>query len=222
MDNIKDDYYYVKRLLRSILITCRYLDNRSMEDLLSDGYLCDAIENRFTKMAEDISKLSQNYKKSIPTAAWNAVPAIRNRVCHDYDVVDATILYKTIKINLPEFKDALLNSVKINKMGLYTNPFELIKNKKKTIEMRLNDEKRQKLSIGELILFTNNETKEELLVEIIDFKKFDSFVELYSKYKKEELGYSPDDIANPDDMFAYYSKESINKYGVLAIEIRLY
>jgi len=222
MDNVKDDYYYVKRLLRSIIITCRYLENRSMEDLLSDGYLCDAIENRFTKMAEDMGKLSQDFKKSISTAAWNAVPAIRNRVCHDYDVVDATILYKTIKVNLPEFKDVLLKSVKINRMSLFSEPFDLLKNKKKTVEMRLYDEKRKKFNIGELILFTNNESKEELLAEIIDLKRFKSFIELYSRYKKEELGYSQDSIAKPEDMLAYYSKENIDKFGVIAIEIKTY
>lgn len=49
MDNVKNDFYYVKRLLRSIEITSRYLKDKSMDDLINDGFLCDAIENRFTK-----------------------------------------------------------------------------------------------------------------------------------------------------------------------------
>ena len=222
MDNIKDDYYYVKRLLKSIIVVCRYLEKRSMDDLLDDGYLRDAIENRFTKMSEDMSKLSKEFKGSIPTPAWTAVPSIRNRICHDYDVVDGSVLYKIIKIYLPEFKEELMKRVKVNKMGLYTEPFALIKNKKKTIEMRLYDGKRKQLKDGELLLFTNKDTGEQLLTEISDLKTFSSFIELYSSYKKEELGYSPDSIANPEDMLAYYSKENIDKFGVIAIEIKVY
>ena len=56
MDNTKDDYYYVKRLLKSIEVATRYLRDKSMDDFINDGFLCDAIENRFTKIAEDIQK----------------------------------------------------------------------------------------------------------------------------------------------------------------------
>ena len=63
MDNVKNDFYYVKRLLRSIEITSRYLKDKSMDDLINDGFLCDAIENRFTKIAEDASNLSKDFKK---------------------------------------------------------------------------------------------------------------------------------------------------------------
>ena len=104
MDNVKDDFYYVKRLLKSIEVTSRYLEGKSMDDLNNDGYLCDAIENRFTKIAEDAKKLSDDYKKSIKSIPWDGIYSIRNRVCHDYDVVDYAILYKTIKVNFPQFK----------------------------------------------------------------------------------------------------------------------
>ena len=39
MDNVKNDFYYVKRLLRSIEITSRYLKDKSMDDLINDGFL---------------------------------------------------------------------------------------------------------------------------------------------------------------------------------------
>lgn len=60
MDNVKDDFYYVKRLLKNIEVTSRYLEDKSMDDLINDGFLCDAIENRFTKIAEDAKKLSDD------------------------------------------------------------------------------------------------------------------------------------------------------------------
>lgn len=46
----------------------------------------------------------------------------------------------------------------IHYMKLQNNPFIKIKNKTKTIEMRLNDEKRKKINIGDNIEFTNIKT----------------------------------------------------------------
>ena len=222
MDNIKNDFYYVKRLLKSIEVTSRYLKNKSMDDLISDGFLCDAIENRFTKIAEDASNLSKEFKKNLSSIPWDGIASIRNRVCHDYDVVDFAILYKTIKVNFPSFRKTLLESVDVHRMNLYPEAFELVANGSKKVEMRLNDEKRQKLNIGDLIVFTNIESKEEAIVEVIDLRYFKTFNELYSSYEKTVIGYRKDEIANPDDMLKYYSKKQIEKYGALAIEIKLY
>ena len=49
-------------------------------------------------------------------------------------------------------------------MTLVDLAFNAIKNKTKTIEMRLNDEKRKLIKINDLIIFTNNVTNEKLVV----------------------------------------------------------
>ena len=109
----------------------------------------------------------------------------------------------------------------IYEMNLHPSPFELIKSGRKDIEMRLNDDRRKGMKIGDHILFTNNETKEKLEVEIVNLYHYNDFNELYSHFPKERLGYLPEEIANPKDMNLYYSDELINLYGVLGIEISL-
>lgn len=106
-------------------------------------------------------------------------------------------------------------------MNLHIGPFELIKSGQKDIEMRLYDERRRSLKIGDEIVFTNNETDEKITVEIINLYRFKDFHELYSHFPKERLGYVSDQPANPEDMEIYYSKEKIKEYGVIAIEIKL-
>ena len=91
----------------------------------------------------------------------------------------------------------------------------------KTIEMRLNDEKRQLLKEKDLIEFTNRTTLETILVEIVKLHKYSNFNELYKHFDKISLGYNKDDIANPKDMEEYYPKEEQEKYGVIGIEIRI-
>lgn len=107
-----------------------------------------------------------------------------------------------------------------NEMKLNNEPFECIKNGTKTIELRLNDEKRKLLTVGDYIEFTNKVTNEKLLVEVIDLFKYNSFEELYKHFNKIEMGYSINEEANPKDMENYYSKEEQEKYGVLGIKIK--
>ncbi len=104
-------------------------------------------------------------------------------------------------------------------MKLHNDPFNLIKSGTKTIELRLNDLKRQKIKVGDLIEFTNRITDEKMVVRVVDLIKFNSFSDLYKNFSKVSMGYREDEEANPSDMELYYSLEEQEKYGVLAIKI---
>jgi ASC-1-like (ASCH) protein len=105
-------------------------------------------------------------------------------------------------------------------MKLNDEPFKLIATGSKTIELRLNDEKRKLLKVHDLIEFTNRLTTEKMLVEVEALYKYPSFKELYKNFDKITLGYAKNEIAQPEDMEQYYSKEEQEKYGVLGIKIK--
>ena len=104
-------------------------------------------------------------------------------------------------------------------MKLQPEPFELIKRGEKRIEMRLYDERRRPLKVGDEIEFTENETGEKMIVKILALTVYPSFRELYMAYPKEWLGYREDETADPGDMEKYYPPERQAEYGALAIEI---
>lgn len=109
-----------------------------------------------------------------------------------------------------------------HKMNLNPEPFAMIRSGQKTIELRLNDEKRQSIKVGDIIEFTQTETGECLIVQVIAIHRFDSFAELYQKLPLLKCGYTKVDIvtAKPEDMNLYYTPEQQEKYGVLGIEIK--
>lgn len=72
-----------------------------------------------------------------------------------------------------------------HEMKLNDSPFNKIKNGTKRVELRLYDEKRQLLNVGDKIEFTNLNTSEKLTVQIEDLKKFQSFEELYEYFDKK-------------------------------------
>lgn len=108
-----------------------------------------------------------------------------------------------------------------HRMNLWNDSFLSVKSGNKTVEMRLNDEKRSLIHSGDKIIFTNPTTNEELAVTVIKTVAYKDFFELYSHYDKLEIGYTENEDEDPMDMYKYYPKDKIEKYGALAIEIRL-
>ena len=108
---------------------------------------------------------------------------------------------------------------RVHYMNLVSEAFELIQKGEKTVEIRLNDEKRSQIKIGDQIVFTNLKTKEMIETYVRDLKVYNDFYELYESYDKKSLGYKKNEKADPEDMFKYYTKEKIAKYGALAISL---
>lgn len=107
-------------------------------------------------------------------------------------------------------------------MNLYSDPFNKILNGEKTIELRLYDKKRQKISIGDTIIFTDKEDENlHITAEVVNIYKFGSFEELYKALPSEKCGYKKGEKADPSDMEFYYPKEVQKHYGVIGIEIKV-
>lgn len=104
-------------------------------------------------------------------------------------------------------------------MKLQPSPFEKIKNGTKTIEIRLNDEKRQLLKVGDEIEFSlMTDPAQTIKTEIVGLEKFPTFKEMFAAYPAEEYGGENQD--EWDLMYKYYSPEDEAKYGVLAIRVK--
>ncbi len=116
----------------------------------------------------------------------------------------------------------LLSREKVeHQMKLNAAPFEMIKNGRKTIELRLWDEKRQKIEIGDTIVFTNTANGEKLEITVLQLHRFKDFEELYQSLPLLKCGYTEETIgfAKASDMDAYYSVADQAKYGVVGIEL---
>lgn len=107
-------------------------------------------------------------------------------------------------------------------MHLEDKPFRKIALGRKTIELRLYDEKRREIDIDDEIVFVNLSTSEQSIIATVDaLHVFTSFAELYSSLPLERCGYSLEELASakPEDMERYYSKEEQAQYGVVGIEV---
>ena len=101
--------------------------------------------------------------------------------------------------------------------------FDYINNGTKRVELRLYDEKRQKINIGDTIIFQKEpELIDEIYTEIIGLKIKKSFKELINTLDISQ--YSDKNETKEKflkDLYKFYTKEKEEKYGVVGIEIKL-
>lgn len=109
----------------------------------------------------------------------------------------------------------------MHKMKVRRIYYTKLKEKTKTIELRLNDEKRQKIKIGDKIEFSCLEDVEDKIeVEVIGVHRATDFKELCSKIDIKKAGFSgtPEEVQHI--MEEFYPTTEQQKYGVLGIEIK--
>lgn len=111
-----------------------------------------------------------------------------------------------------------------HQLKLHARPFEEIKSGRKTIELRLYDEKRRLIEVGDTLVFTHSDNAAETLTaRVTALHRFPDFAALYAALPLDRCGYLPEELADasPADMNVYYSAEKQAAYGVVGIEIAL-
>jgi len=111
----------------------------------------------------------------------------------------------------------------VNVMHLDPRPFDLIKCGIKTVEIRLNDEKRRKIKVGDSVYFVRRSQRPQVLkVEVVALQSFASFDEVYSAYDSTALGFRGATLMEfLENYYAIYSDEKEYEFGVLAMQVKV-
>lgn len=108
-------------------------------------------------------------------------------------------------------------------LRLHPEVFDIVLQGDKNVEVRVNDEKRRKLSIGDTLVFLKRpEEIENIKAKVTGLVYFNSFEELVDFYDMKRIyleGTTREEYINL--MKQFYSDEEVSKYGVVAIEFEL-
>ncbi len=105
-------------------------------------------------------------------------------------------------------------------MRLQPSPFEKVRKGRKTIEIRINDQKRQALEVGDKIEFSlMTDPTQSIETEILGLNTHPTFKELFAAYPPEQYG--GENQGEWELMYQYYSREEEEKYGVVAIKLKV-
>lgn len=108
-------------------------------------------------------------------------------------------------------------------MKLQPKYFNYMKNGTKRIEIRLYDEKRKELKIGDEIIFqkepTLNEEIQAIIVDLIIKKSFKDIMQELDVSEYSDKSESEEELLK--DLRKYYSNEKEEKYGVVGIKVEI-
>ena len=102
MDNVKNDIYYVKKMLKDIRFILKTTQNITLVQLENNEILCDSVLFRLIQISENSTKLTQQFKEIHRDIPWQAIKGMRNRIVHEYGEVELDIVYQTITEDIPE------------------------------------------------------------------------------------------------------------------------
>ena len=108
-----------------------------------------------------------------------------------------------------------------HQLKLATEPFNAIISGNKTIESQLYDTKRQKIQIGDQIIFTNRDNSEQTVTaEVVGLLRYATFRDLFSHNNPRKFG--GDNVEWLENQISeFYSIEDQKIYGVIGIEFKV-
>lgn len=111
----------------------------------------------------------------------------------------------------------------IHEMKLNPGPFDAVNERRKHIELRLYDEKRRTIQVGDTIVFTHTKNSaRKLEVSVAALHLVDSFAKLFEKVDPAAGGFAG--LSAKEAALAmrrYYSEDREKKWGVVGIEMSL-
>ena len=111
MDNIKDDEYFLKKILADLEYLIEISKNLTKEKFEKSLLHQDSIMFRMVQISENCDKLSNNFKSCNKDINWRSLKGMRNKIVHEYGGVDLKIIYDTVKHDIPQFYDAIKDFV---------------------------------------------------------------------------------------------------------------
>lgn len=107
MDNIKDNQYYLDRIKTDLEFVIAHTQGKTKEEIEADELLIDSIMFRIIQIAENNSRLTDQFKVEHSEVPWIAIKGMRNKIVHDYGYVDLTIVYDTVIHGIPDMYEKL-------------------------------------------------------------------------------------------------------------------
>ena len=102
MDNIKNDAYYVNKMLKDIKFIMANTEGITLQELTDNEILSDSALFRLIQISENSLKSTQEFKQAHNDIPWQAIKGMRNRIVHEYGEVNFQIVYDTVTKSIPE------------------------------------------------------------------------------------------------------------------------
>ena len=85
----------------------KYVEDIEARDFLDDKKTITACAFTVSQIGELVKEITDETIDKYPNIPWNSIKGMRNRIVHDYENVDLSVLWGTIMESLPDLKNEL-------------------------------------------------------------------------------------------------------------------
>lgn len=94
-------------ILDNIDLIRDYTRGASYDSFVQDRKTQDAVERCLARISEAASKLESSAESLIPDQPWSEIRALGNIIRHEYDTIDAVIIWNIINRDLDNLKSSI-------------------------------------------------------------------------------------------------------------------
>ena len=103
----KDDMYYVEKIIDDLKFVIDHTKGLTTEEIKQNELLVDSIMFRIIQISENDNKLSSMFKIENKDIPWASIKGMRNKIVHDYGIINFEIVYDTVFVGIPKMYEAL-------------------------------------------------------------------------------------------------------------------
>jgi uncharacterized protein with HEPN domain len=104
---IRNDFVFVEHILDSIRAIEEFSRGITEEELVSDRLRQSAIVREIEIIGEAAKNISDEFKREHREVPWKEIVGTRDKLIHHYFGVDLGIVWRIIKVFLPDLKNKL-------------------------------------------------------------------------------------------------------------------
>ena len=109
---IKDDLAYIDHILDCIRKIREFSTGLTINDFKTNELVQDAIIRNIEIIGEASKKVSSDTKQTFYKIPWKEISGMRDKLIHDYMGIDAEVVWKTIKEDIPSLEKHITKILK--------------------------------------------------------------------------------------------------------------
>ena len=119
VDRIFEDY--LEDILQYAAKAIRFLeDTATLDDLQKDERTLLAVVRALEVIGEAAKSIPQDFRDRYPRIPWRGMTGMRDKVIHEYFGVDAAVVWRTVREDLPPLRESIaqvLSNLKMEQSG---------------------------------------------------------------------------------------------------------